>query len=68
MTLIHFSQLNLRSITWIAFQALIGKIYQKSLNLSNSARKSKTVGEIVNLMAVDTERLRELTSVSKFRY
>lgn len=29
--------------------ALIGKIYQKSLNLSNSARKSKTVGEIVSV-------------------
>lgn len=41
--------------------ALIGKIYQKSLSLSNTARKSKTVGEIVNLMAVDTERLKELT-------
>lgn len=42
--------------------ALVGIIYQKSLCLSNTARKSKTVGEIVNLMAVDTVRLKDLTT------
>lgn len=40
--------------------ALVGVIYQKSLCLSNTARKAKTIGEIVNLMAVDTMRLKEL--------
>lgn len=42
--------------------ALVGIIYQKSLCLSNTARKSKTTGEIVNLMAVDTMRLKDLTT------
>lgn len=42
--------------------ALVGVIYQKSLCLSNTARKAKTVGEIVNLMAVDTLRLKDLTT------
>lgn len=40
--------------------ALVSIIYQKSLRLSNTARKSRTVGEIVNLMAVDTARLKDL--------
>lgn len=36
---------------------LTAMIYQKALRLKNSARKDTTVGEIVNLMAVDTQRL-----------
>lgn len=36
--------------------ALVGTIYKKALGLSNTARKSKTVGEIVNLMSVDAQR------------
>lgn len=40
--------------------ALVTMIYQKALCLKNSERKSTTVGEIVNLMAVDTERIRDL--------
>ncbi|MCP9261935.1 ABC transporter transmembrane region family protein [Dirofilaria immitis] len=36
-------------------------IYQKTLRLSNSARKTKTVGEIVNLMAVDVESFQFVT-------
>ncbi|KAI6200171.1 Mrp-4 [Aphelenchoides besseyi] len=32
---------------------LTGAVYQKTLKLSNAARKNKTAGEIVNLMSID---------------
>ena len=32
----------------------------KALTMSNSARKNSTVGEIVNLMSVDAQRLMDL--------
>ncbi|KAK3091915.1 hypothetical protein FSP39_023706 [Pinctada imbricata] len=40
--------------------ALISAIYRKMLNLSNTARKNATVGEIVNLMSVDAQRFMDL--------
>uniref|UniRef100_A0A0R3RUJ2 ABC-type glutathione-S-conjugate transporter n=1 Tax=Elaeophora elaphi TaxID=1147741 RepID=A0A0R3RUJ2_9BILA len=40
---------------------LIAAVYRKTLRLSNSARKTKTVGEIVNLMAIDVESLQFIT-------
>lgn len=42
--------------------AIIGAVYKKALILSNSARKESTVGEIVNLMAVDAQRFMDLTA------
>lgn len=36
--------------------ALISAIYRKALTISNAAKKNTTVGEIVNLMAVDAQR------------
>lgn len=36
--------------------ALISLIYKKALVISNTARKGNTVGEIVNLMSIDTQR------------
>lgn len=41
---------------------LISAIYRKSLRISSSAKKDTTVGEIVNLMAVDAQRFFELIS------
>lgn len=42
--------------------ALVSAIYRKALIMSNSARKESTVGEIVNLMAVDAQRFMDLTA------
>lgn len=42
--------------------AIIGAVYKKALIMSNSARKESTVGEIVNLMAVDAQRFMDLTA------
>lgn len=42
--------------------ALISAVYRKALIMSNSARKESTVGEIVNLMAVDAQRFMDLTA------
>jgi ATP-binding cassette, subfamily C (CFTR/MRP), member 1 len=40
---------------------LTSAIYRKSLTLSNEGRASKTTGDIVNFMAVDAQRLQDLT-------
>lgn len=42
--------------------ALISAIYRKALKVSSSAKRDTTVGEIVNLMAVDAQRFFELIS------
>ncbi|GBP05708.1 Multidrug resistance-associated protein 1 [Eumeta japonica] len=42
--------------------ALINAIYRKALVISNASRKETTVGEIVNLMAVDAQRFMDLTT------
>lgn len=41
---------------------LISAIYRKSLRISSAAKKDTTVGEVVNLMAVDAQRFFELVS------
>ena len=41
--------------------SLIAMIYAKSLRLSSEGRASKSTGDIVNYMAVDTQRLQDLT-------
>ncbi|PAV65009.1 hypothetical protein WR25_08336 isoform B [Diploscapter pachys] len=40
---------------------LTAAVYKKTLRLSNSARREKTVGEIVNLMAIDIDRFQQIT-------
>lgn len=42
--------------------ALISSIFRKALVMSNAARKESTVGEIVNLMAVDAQRFMDLVT------
>ncbi|NWI89596.1 MRP3 protein, partial [Pitta sordida] len=39
---------------------ITGMIYRKSLAITNSAKRSSTVGEIVNLMSVDAQRFMDL--------
>lgn len=40
---------------------LAAAIYRKALKLSNEGRSAKTTGDIVNYMAVDAQRLQDLT-------
>lgn len=40
---------------------LTSAVYDKALKLSNAARRDKTIGEIVNLMAIDVERFQMIT-------
>lgn len=40
---------------------LTSAIYKKALKLSNEGRSTKTTGDIVNYMAVDAQRLQDLT-------
>lgn len=40
--------------------ALMLTIYKKSLKMSNSSRRERTTGEIMNLMSVDTDQFRNL--------
>lgn len=42
--------------------AIIAAVYKKALRLSNRARQNSTVGEIVNLMSVDAQRLNDLVT------
>lgn len=41
---------------------LTAAVYKKTLKLSNVARKDRTVGEIVNIMAIDIERFQMITA------
>ncbi|KAL8772637.1 MAG: hypothetical protein Q9209_002298 [Squamulea sp. 1 TL-2023] len=41
--------------------SMIALIYSKSMKLSNEGRAAKSTGDIVNYMAVDTQRLQDLT-------
>jgi ABC-type bacteriocin/lantibiotic exporter with double-glycine peptidase domain len=47
---------NLRA-GWQARSALTSEVYRKSLVLSSSARQSRSLGEIVNLMQLDTQKM-----------
>lgn len=36
-------------------------VYEKSLLLSNTARRERTVGEMVNILSIDVDRFRMIT-------
>ncbi|XP_054614670.1 multidrug resistance-associated protein 1 [Dunckerocampus dactyliophorus] len=40
--------------------AIVGAVYRKALVISSAARRTSTVGEIVNLMSVDAQRFMDL--------
>uniref|UniRef100_A0A0K0D2F6 ABC transmembrane type-1 domain-containing protein n=1 Tax=Angiostrongylus cantonensis TaxID=6313 RepID=A0A0K0D2F6_ANGCA len=40
---------------------LTSAVYRKTLRLSNTARRAKTVGEIVNLMSIDVDRFQQIS-------
>ncbi|MBN3310800.1 MRP3 protein, partial [Amia calva] len=42
--------------------AIVGAIYRKALVITNAAKRTSTVGEIVNLMSVDAQRFMDLTT------
>ncbi|KAL7947345.1 P-loop containing nucleoside triphosphate hydrolase protein [Trichoderma barbatum] len=44
---------------------LASTIYRKSLRLSNEGRSAKTTGDVVNYMAVDAQRLQDLTQFAQ---
>ncbi|KAK3940375.1 hypothetical protein QBC46DRAFT_127013 [Diplogelasinospora grovesii] len=44
---------------------LTSSIYRKALKLSNEGRSNKTTGDIVNYMAVDAQRLQDLTQFAQ---
>ncbi|XP_015783925.1 multidrug resistance-associated protein 1 [Tetranychus urticae] len=46
--------------------ALLATIYRKSLRLSSLGRRDFTTGEIVNLMAVDTQRIVDYVNIVNF--
>lgn len=48
--------------------ALTGAVYSKTLKLSNSARRDRTVGEIVNVMAIDIERFQLVTYADNMHF
>jgi ABC-type bacteriocin/lantibiotic exporter with double-glycine peptidase domain len=41
--------------------ALVGTIYQKGLTLSSQSRQSRTIGEMINIMSVDANRISNFT-------
>ncbi|XP_046686673.1 multidrug resistance-associated protein 1-like, partial [Homalodisca vitripennis] len=46
--------------------SLMSSIYKKALRVSSAARKSSTVGEVVNLMAVDAQRCSDFAQFIHF--
>ncbi|XP_055346894.1 uncharacterized protein LOC129594288 [Paramacrobiotus metropolitanus] len=60
-TLAHYFVLSQRTGMHIR-SAVVAAIYKKALKMTSSAKRSSTLGEIVNLMAVDSQRFMDLMS------
>ncbi|KAH7002019.1 P-loop containing nucleoside triphosphate hydrolase protein [Ilyonectria destructans] len=64
-TMIH-QYFQLTFVTGMRIKGGLGSaIYRKSLRLSNEGRSSKSTGDIVNYMAVDAQRLQDLTQFAQ---
>lgn len=64
-TMIH-QYFQLAFVTGMHIKGGLGSaIYRKSLRLSNEGRSSKSTGDIVNYMAVDAQRLQDLTQFAQ---
>ncbi|EGT32255.1 hypothetical protein CAEBREN_05120 [Caenorhabditis brenneri] len=73
LSILMFSTSELRSLTlnsyyYIMFRmairiqtSLTSAVYKKTLLLSSGARRNRTIGEIINLMAIDVERFQMIT-------
>lgn len=59
--LIHYYFYNVYRVGMHARAMIIANVYQKSLRLSPSARSKHSVGEIVNLMSNDSQRITDMT-------
>nr|KAG5699775.1 hypothetical protein BaRGS_013495 [Batillaria attramentaria] len=47
---------------------LIGAVYKKALTMNNSAKNAATVGEVVNLMSVDAQRILDMMNIFFFAF
>ncbi|CAD5219876.1 unnamed protein product [Bursaphelenchus okinawaensis] len=68
----EFSSLLLNNYYYLMYRVgtrvqsvLTSAVYRKTMRLSNSARREKTVGEIVNLMAIDIDRFQQITPATQ---
>uniref|UniRef100_A0A915D418 Uncharacterized protein n=1 Tax=Ditylenchus dipsaci TaxID=166011 RepID=A0A915D418_9BILA len=63
----HYYYLTYRVATRVQ-TCLTSAVYRKALRLSNAARREKTVGEIVNLMAIDVDRFQQIVPQSQHKF
>lgn len=59
----HYHPIGLNSLLGVPVMHYHYLSCQQSLLLSNAARRSSTVGEITNLMAVDAQRFMDLMTI-----
>ncbi|KAI1722936.1 ABC transporter transmembrane region domain-containing protein [Ditylenchus destructor] len=60
----HYYYLTYRVATRVQ-TCLTAAVYQKAMRLSNAARREKTIGEMVNLMAIDVDRVQQIVPQSQ---
>ncbi|XP_070203291.1 multidrug resistance-associated protein 1-like [Littorina saxatilis] len=58
----HQTQHNMMPLGMRVKSSIITAVYQKALTMSNESRRQSTVGEIVNLMSIDCQRLQDVTA------
>ncbi|KAG8247923.1 Canalicular multispecific organic anion transporter 1 [Homalodisca vitripennis] len=63
---IHRTLMNMFAVGVNWRTALMSAIYRKALRISSAARKTSTVGEVVNLMAVDAQRCADFAPFMHF--